>query len=234
MFDRVLNLPPITSKNLQPLAIFAELLAILLSGFYVTLYMQGCSHYEMRENQQHLSCGFPEAVHIVVKMPRSSCVENCSKNAKSQPNLKFYILPSGKQVRLHWLQAIGRAQQRFKFLQSSLLVVQLPECTVCKRSIFQQFRDKIQSSMHQVFPQIYLTVSIGQSLERPTELFIKKFFFRWNVYLIFLHLNLPPLFILQNKARSHTNLVVNNKFPQHQPSSTRVKSPQARFTNHHK
>ena len=29
-------------------------------------------------------------------MPRSSCVENCSNNAKSQADLNFYILPSDK------------------------------------------------------------------------------------------------------------------------------------------
>ena len=44
-------------------------------------------------------------------MPRSYCFENCSNNAKSQPNLNFYILPSDdKQWRRRWLQAMGRAQ----------------------------------------------------------------------------------------------------------------------------
>ena len=33
--------------------------SILPSGDYVTLYMRDCSHYEMRENKLHLSCGFP-------------------------------------------------------------------------------------------------------------------------------------------------------------------------------
>ena len=80
--------------------------------------MRDCSHYEMRENKRQLSCGFPEAIHIIVKMPRSSCVENCSNNAKSQPNLNLYVLPSGKQWRRRWLKAIGRAQQRLKFLHS--------------------------------------------------------------------------------------------------------------------
>ena len=32
---------------------------ILPSGAYVTRYMRGCSHYEMRENKRHSSCGFP-------------------------------------------------------------------------------------------------------------------------------------------------------------------------------
>ena len=33
--------------------------SILPSGAYATLYMRDCSHYEMRENKPHLSCGFP-------------------------------------------------------------------------------------------------------------------------------------------------------------------------------
>ena len=44
---------------------------------FVTLYMRDYSHYEMRENKSHLSCGFPQAAHVIVKMPRSCCVENC-------------------------------------------------------------------------------------------------------------------------------------------------------------
>ena len=32
---------------------------ILPSGAYVTPYMRDYSHYEMRENKPHLSCGFP-------------------------------------------------------------------------------------------------------------------------------------------------------------------------------
>ena len=43
-------------------------------------------------------------------MSRSSCVENCSNNAKSQPNLNFYILPDDKQQHRRWLQAVGRTQ----------------------------------------------------------------------------------------------------------------------------
>ena len=37
---------------------------ILPSGAYVPLYMRDCSHYDMREHKWHLSCGFPQAVHI--------------------------------------------------------------------------------------------------------------------------------------------------------------------------
>ena len=122
-------------------------------------------------------------------MARSSCVENCSNNTKSQPNINFYILPSGKQWCRRWLQEIGRVQQCLKFLH--------PSCStaVCKESVLLQFCDKIQSSMHQIFTQMYLTVFIGQSLmDSPTKLFIKKFFlrFRCKGHPIFSHLNLPP------------------------------------------
>ena len=41
-------------------------------------------------------------------MPRSCCIKKCSNNAKSQPNLNLYILPSDKQRLWRWLQAIGR------------------------------------------------------------------------------------------------------------------------------
>ena len=41
--------------------------------------------------------------------------------------------------------------------------------TVCKGSVFLQFWDKIQSSIHQIFTQMYSTVSIGPSYkESPT------------------------------------------------------------------
>ena len=69
-----------------------------------------------------------------------------------------------------------------------------PSCStaLCKGSVFLQFCDKIQSSMHQIFTQMYLTFSIGQShMERPTESIIKKFFFRFDGHPIFLHLFEP-------------------------------------------
>ena len=69
------------------------------------------SYYEMRENKRHLSSGFPQAIHIL----RSFCVENCSNNAKSQPNLNFYIPPCDKQWRWCWFQAIDQAQQCLSF-----------------------------------------------------------------------------------------------------------------------
>lgn len=41
--------------------------------------------------------------------------------------------------------------------------------------------DNIQSSMHQIFTDMYLTVSIELSyMESPTELFIRKFLFQWS------------------------------------------------------
>ena len=32
---------------------------VLPPGAYVALHMRDYSHYEMRENKRHLSCGFP-------------------------------------------------------------------------------------------------------------------------------------------------------------------------------
>ena len=85
--------------------------------------------------------------------------------------------------------------------------------------------------MHQTFPQMYLTVSIGQShtWRDPRHghggiIWKEILLSMGDGQLIFPHLNLPPL-ILQNKSKRHTNLVVDSKFPQHQPSSIRVKSP---------
>ena len=43
-----------------------------------------------------------------------------------------------------------------------------------------------------------------------------------------------PSPLLQNKSWRHMNPVINDWFPQHQPSSVQVKSPQATFTDHHK
>ena len=48
----------------------------------------------------------------------SENAHSSSNNAKSQPNLNFYILTSGKQWRRCWLQAFGWAQQCLKFLHS--------------------------------------------------------------------------------------------------------------------
>ena len=58
-------------------------------------------------------------------MLRSCCVESCSNNANSQPNLNFYILSSDKNRRRCWLQAIGRTQQCLRFYTCSSLVDQL-------------------------------------------------------------------------------------------------------------
>ena len=115
---------------------------ILPSGAYFTLYMQDCSHYKMRENKRHLSCGFH---HITVKMRRVTCVKNCSRKAKSQPNLNFYVLPSGisNGFSVSFKQLVGHSS----VLIFALLVLQL----LCKGSVFLQFYVKIESSMHQIF-----------------------------------------------------------------------------------
>ena len=103
---------------------------------------------------------------------------------------------------------------------NNILSFYTPSCStaVCKGSVFLQFCDKIQSSIHQIFTQMYLTVSTGQShMERPTESFIKKFFFRCDGHAIFLHLNLPP-----NKNPSkqvHANLP-SSPFPPKQFQKT--------------
>ena len=121
-------------------------------------------------------------------MPRSSCTEKCSNNekikTKSEFILFFYLVSNDGSVGCK--QLVGH---------ESVLSFCNPSCStaVCKGSVFLQFSDKIQSSIHQIFTQMYLTVSTGQShMERPTESFIKKFFFRCDGHAIFLHLNLPP------------------------------------------
>ena len=111
-----------------------------------------------------------------MKITHIPCVENCSNNAKSQPNPNFYILLSDKQRCRRWLQALCRAQHRLVFCTTCVSWT-----TVCKGSEFLQFCDKGQSNMHQIFTKMYFTVSIGPShMESSMELFIKKFFFRWS------------------------------------------------------
>ena len=63
-------------------------------------------------------------------MSHGYCVENCSNNAKSQPNRKFSILPSDKQWCQYWLQAVNGGQQCLSFC-TLRLVDQL-----CKGSVF--------------------------------------------------------------------------------------------------
>ena len=54
-------------------------------------------------------------------------------------------------------------------------------------------KDKIHSSIHQIFMKIYLTVSIGPSQKKSsTELFIKKSFFRWSPPALNLPTKIPP------------------------------------------
>ena len=96
----------------------------------------------------------------------------------------------------------------------------------CKGNVYQQFFDKNQSRMHQIFTQMYLTVSIGPShMESPTELFIKKFFFQWSPHFSAfepLNKNYPrqvdailmahhPLLIPQRKSKKHqTQSLITN------------------------
>ena len=42
-------------------------------------------------------------------MPKSCCVFSCTNNVKNHPELSFYLLPSNKERRRLWLQAISRA-----------------------------------------------------------------------------------------------------------------------------
>ena len=110
-------------------------------------------------------------------MPRSSCVKNCSKNAKLQTNLNFYILPlESNGFCVGCKQLVGH---------NSVLSFCTPSSStaVCKGSVFLQFCVKIQSSMHQIFVEMYLTVSFGQS---------SFVFDAINGHSIFPHLNLPP------------------------------------------
>ena len=69
---------------------------------------------------------FPKQYVELVKVPRSCCVENCSNNVKSQPNLNFYILLSDKNRHWCWLQAIRQTQHTAsKILYYSAQVDQL-------------------------------------------------------------------------------------------------------------
>ena len=98
---------------------------------------------------------------MIVKIPRSSCVENCSNNAKSQPNLNFYVLPSGKQWRRRWLQAIGRVQQRLKFLHSIFNFCMQRKCI---SAVLRQNPIKHASNIHaNVFNSFYRTVTHGKT-----------------------------------------------------------------------
>ena len=136
---------------------------ILPSGAYITLYLH-CSHYEMRGKKRHLSCGFPQAIHVTVKIPRSCCVDNCSNNGQSQPNLNFYILPSDKQRRRAELAASNQSGiAASKFLHSLLLVDQL----YARKVYFCKFVTKLNQAciniQQNVFNSFYWTVTHGES-----------------------------------------------------------------------
>ena len=91
-------------------------------------------------------------------------VGNCLNNAKSQTNLNFYILPFGKQWRQRWLQAIGRAQQRLKFLQSYLFNCCTQSQRKCISAVFWRNTIKHASNIHpNVFNSFYRTVTHGKT-----------------------------------------------------------------------
>ena len=93
---------------------------------------------------------------------------------KSQPKSEFFIFFHlvSNDVGVGCKQLVGH-KSVLSFCNPSCLTV------VCKGSVFLQFCGKTQSRIHQIFTQIYLIVSTGQShMERPTESFIKKSFFR--------------------------------------------------------
>ena len=108
-----------------------------------------------------------EMSYIIVKMPRSCCIENCFNNAKSQPNLIFYILSSDKQRRRQWLQPIGRAQHHLTttiYIPRSLINYMQRKCIF---AVLLQNPIKHASNIHpNVFNSFYQTVAHGQT--QPT------------------------------------------------------------------
>ena len=60
------------------------------------------------EPTSHFTCG----IAVIMKRGKTSGIYPVVFNAKLQPNRNFYILPSDKQQRWRWLQAISQAQQR--------------------------------------------------------------------------------------------------------------------------
>ena len=145
-------------------------------------------------------------------------------NQRSQPNLNFYILPSDKQRRRRWLQAIGRVQQRLMFLYSSLVdqmyVKEVYFCSFVTKSnqasikyspkcISQFLSDCHTWESHGFFTRPFLQDSNGISphftffrFEPPNKNPPKQ------VNVISTAYQSPS--IPRNKSRRHTNSVVNN------------------------
>ena len=117
-----------------------------------------------------------------------------------------------------------------------------PSCSTaaCKGSVFLQFCDKIQSSIHQIFTQMYLSFY-------RTESFIKKFFFRWHLSAFetstqqkssqtgTCQFTIHPLSSKTIPEDTWTQSLITNflsiKPPQYESNIT---TAQARFTDHHK
>ena len=162
-------------------------------------------------------------------MPRSCYVENCSNNAKSQPNLNCYILSSDKQRR--WMRIISWTQQRPYFLR----VCTLSYLTNCIQREFISavlWQHPIKYTFN-IYPNVFKRI-------------IHKFktFLAMVIPAFFSHLNLPtktnqnrcmpfeqPDIILPSPEtiQRQMNPEVNIKFTQFQTSSVRTKLPQARF-----
>ena len=81
-----------------------------------------------------------------MEMSCSCCVENCFNNARSQPNLNFYILPSYKQQYWCWLQVIGPAEvDKKKILDKNWSPnTQFYVCSELKKTLWLLFMDWVQ------------------------------------------------------------------------------------------
>ena len=69
---------------------------------YVIDYVINCRHYETRENKS-VFLWFLWLIKKEVRMPRSCCVPNCTNNAKSKPEINFYIIPKEEEWRKHFV-----------------------------------------------------------------------------------------------------------------------------------
>ena len=127
-----------------------------------------------------------EMSYVIVKMPRSCCIENCSNNAKSQTNLVFYIPSSDKQRRQRWLPPICRAQHHLTttFYTPRSLINYMQRKYIF--AVLLQNPIKHASNIHpNVFNSFYQTIAHGEN----------KRTFTWPPSLnTFLHRTLQSLF----------------------------------------
>ena len=102
--------------------------------------------------------------YVIVKMPRSCCIENCSNNAKSQTNLVFYIPSSDKQRRQRWLPPICRAQHHLTttFYTPRSLINYMQRKYIF--AVLLQNPIKHASNIHpNVFNSFYQTIAHGEN-----------------------------------------------------------------------